>query len=87
MISIIGMGDTAVKESADRIQSAIDESGYVFPKKRVIIMIACDISLNLFKSFTTLLPKKVVPSSRVGSYTMTVAPLALIRFMTPWILL
>lgn len=24
--------DTAVKESADRIQSAIDESGYVFPK-------------------------------------------------------
>ena len=51
------------------------------------IMIACDISLNLFKSFTTLLPKKVVPFSRVGSYTMTVAPLALIRFMTPWILL
>lgn len=50
-------------------------------------MIACDISLNLFKSFTTLLPKKVVPSSRVGSYTMTVAPFALIRFMTPWILL
>lgn len=32
MISVIGMGDTAVKESADRIQSAIDESGYVFPK-------------------------------------------------------
>lgn len=40
MISIIGMGDTAVKESADRIQSAIDESGYVFPKKRVIISLA-----------------------------------------------
>lgn len=40
MISIIGMGDIAVKESADRIQSAIDESGYVFPKKRVIISLA-----------------------------------------------
>lgn len=40
MISIIGMGDTAVKESADRIQSAIDESGYIFPKKRVIINLA-----------------------------------------------
>ena len=40
MTSIIGMGDTAVKESADRIQSAIDESGYVFPKKRVIISLA-----------------------------------------------
>lgn len=40
MISVIGMGDTAVKESADRIQSAIDESGYVFPKKHVIISLA-----------------------------------------------
>ena len=40
MTSIIGMGDTAVKESADRIQSAIDESGYVYPKKRVIISLA-----------------------------------------------
>ena len=40
IISVIGMGDTAVKESADRIQSAIDESGYVFPKKHVIISLA-----------------------------------------------
>ena len=38
--SIIGMGDVAVKEAGDRIQSAIDESGYVFPKKRVIISLA-----------------------------------------------
>lgn len=34
---IIGLGDQAVKEAAERIQAAIDESGYVFPKKRVII--------------------------------------------------
>lgn len=40
MISIIGMGDVAVKEAGDRIQSAIDESGYVFPKKKVIISLA-----------------------------------------------
>ena len=40
MISIIGMGDVAVKEAGDRIQSAIDESGYVFPKKRIIISLA-----------------------------------------------
>lgn len=37
MISIIGLGDLAVKEAAERIQAAIDESGYVFPRKRVII--------------------------------------------------
>lgn len=40
MTSIIGMGDVAVKEAGDRIQSAIDESGYVYPKKRVIISLA-----------------------------------------------
>ncbi|MDY2595590.1 MAG: hypothetical protein SOW34_12055 [Oliverpabstia sp.] len=36
MISIIGLGDQAVKETAERIQSAIDESGYGFhlPCKR-----------------------------------------------------
>lgn len=40
MISIIGLGDLAVKEAAERVQAAIDESGYVFPKKRVIISLA-----------------------------------------------
>lgn len=39
-ISIIGLGDLAVKEAAERIQAAIDESGFVFPKKRVIISLA-----------------------------------------------
>ena len=40
VISIIGLGDQAVKEAAERIQAAIDESGYVFPKKRVIVSLA-----------------------------------------------
>lgn len=40
VISIIGLGDQAVKEAAERIQAAIDESGYVFPKKCVIISLA-----------------------------------------------
>ena len=40
MITIIGLGDLAVKEAAERIQASIDESGYVFPKKRVIISLA-----------------------------------------------
>lgn len=39
-ISIIGLGDLSVKEAAERIQAAIDESGYVFPKKKVIISLA-----------------------------------------------
>lgn len=40
MISVIGLGDQAVREAADRIDSAIDEVGYVFPKKKVIISLA-----------------------------------------------
>ena len=40
MISIIGLGDLAVKEASERVQAAIDETGYVFPKKRVIISLA-----------------------------------------------
>ena len=40
MISIIGLGDQAVKEASERVQAAIDETGYIFPKKRVIISLA-----------------------------------------------
>ena len=39
-VSVIGLGDQAVREAAERIESAIDESGYTFPKKRVIISLA-----------------------------------------------
>lgn len=40
MVSIIGLGDQAVKEASERIQAAIDESGYEFPKKKIIISLA-----------------------------------------------
>ena len=40
IITIIGLGDQAVREAAERIEAAIDESGYIFPKKRVIISLA-----------------------------------------------
>jgi magnesium chelatase family protein len=40
VLSIIGLGDQAVKESGDRIQAALDACGYDFPKKKVIINLA-----------------------------------------------
>ena len=40
MISIIGLGDQAVKEAGERIQAALDNCGYEFPKKKVIISLA-----------------------------------------------
>lgn len=81
------ISDNSVVGAGTIVSKKFEHRNVLIAGKNKIVMIACDISLNLFKSFTTLLPKKVVPSSRVGSYTMTVAPLALIRFMTPWILL
>lgn len=39
-MTVIGMGDKAIQEAAQRVESAIDESGYVFPKKRIIVNLA-----------------------------------------------
>ena len=38
-ISVIGLGDLAVKEAAERIESAIDESGYVFPQNALLLVL------------------------------------------------
>lgn len=40
MISIIGLGDQAVKEAGERIQAALEFCGYDIPKEKVIISLA-----------------------------------------------
>lgn len=40
MISIVGLGDTAVKEARERVQAAINDSNYTFPQKKVVINLA-----------------------------------------------
>lgn len=39
-ISIIGLGDQAVKEAGERMQAAIEFCGYEIPKDKVIISLA-----------------------------------------------
>jgi len=39
-LSVIGLGDAQVKESKDRVRSAIKNSGYDFPSKRITINLA-----------------------------------------------
>lgn len=39
-LSIVGMAETAVRESKDRVRSALINSGYEFPLKRIIINLA-----------------------------------------------
>ncbi|MDD3307779.1 MAG: YifB family Mg chelatase-like AAA ATPase [Acetobacterium sp.] len=40
MISIVGLGDTAVKEARERVEAAINDSKYKFPQKKVVINLA-----------------------------------------------
>lgn len=37
---MVGLPDTAVKESAERVISAIGQSGYEFPRKKVVVNMA-----------------------------------------------
>lgn len=39
-VSIVGLPDGAVRESADRVRSAIQHSLYTFPRKRIVINLA-----------------------------------------------
>lgn len=42
--SIVGLPDLAVKESIDRVKSAIKNSGFQFPRKRITVNLApCDV--------------------------------------------
>lgn len=40
MISIVGLGDTAIKEAKERITAAIYDGGYTFPQMKVVINLA-----------------------------------------------
>ncbi|MDO5715704.1 MAG: YifB family Mg chelatase-like AAA ATPase [Tissierellia bacterium] len=39
-VSLVGLPDTAIKESVERVRSAIKNSGYEFPRKRITINLA-----------------------------------------------
>lgn len=40
MISIVGLGDTAIKEARERVQAAINDSHFTFPQKKIVINLA-----------------------------------------------
>lgn len=39
-VSLVGLPDTAIKESIERVRSAINNSGYEFPRKKITINLA-----------------------------------------------
>lgn len=39
-MTVVGLGDTAVKEARERVEAAVNDSGYSFPVKKIVINLA-----------------------------------------------
>ncbi|MCH5227740.1 MAG: YifB family Mg chelatase-like AAA ATPase [Muribaculaceae bacterium] len=74
LFSIVGMPDTAVKESQQRMVSAINHSGVSFPHRRTIINLApADVKkegagFDLPMALGVLSAHEVIPSTHLGEY-------------------
>ena len=73
-ISIVGLPDASVNEARDRVKSAIKNSGYTFPSKKVVINLApADLkkvgtSFDLPIAIGILIEEEVVDSEKVKDY-------------------
>ena len=73
-IVIVGLPDTAVKESTERVKCAINEAGFTFPNKTVVVnMSPADIkkegaAYDLPIAIGTLASDEVVPADRLSKY-------------------
>ena len=73
-ISIVGLPDTAVNEARDRVRSAVKNSGYTFPAKKVIINLApadmkkTGTNFDLPIAIGILVEEGVVESEKIGDY-------------------
>ncbi len=72
--STVGLPDTAVRESKDRIKAAIKNSGYSFPKNRVTVNLSpADIkkegtSFDLPIAVSILAAEGLVERETIGKY-------------------
>ena len=71
---MVGLPDTAVKESAERVMSAIQQSGYEFPRRKVVVNMApADVrkegsAYDLPIALAVLAADEKIPSERLGRY-------------------
>jgi magnesium chelatase family protein len=74
--TIVGLGDTAVRESRDRVRAAISNSGYPFPEKRVTANLAPAYLRKAGPGFDTAIALAVlaadghVPSDELQAYAV-----------------
>ena len=73
-ISVVGLPDTAVNEARDRVRSAVKNSGFTFPKRKVIINLApADLkkegtNFDLPIAVGILVEEQVIDSEQVKDY-------------------
>ena len=72
--TIVGLPETAVKESKDRVRSAIINSGFLFPRHRITINLApadlpkeggrydLPVALSLLLASSQIVPLSVLPN-------------------------
>jgi magnesium chelatase family protein len=74
--TIVGLGDTAVRESRDRIRAAIQNSDFAFPEKRITANLAPAFLRKVGPGFDAALALAVlaasdqVPTDALGSYAV-----------------
>lgn len=70
--SVVGLPDTTVRESRDRVRSALKNTGFHFPAKRITVNLApADIKkegsgLDLAIAIAILVAEEVIPTERVA---------------------
>lgn len=73
-VTIVGLPDTSVTEARDRVKSAIKNSGYTFPSKKVVVNLApADLkkvgtSFDLPIAIGILIEEEVLTSEQVKDY-------------------
>ena len=73
-MSVVGLPDTSVTEARDRVKSAIKNSGYSFPSKKVVVNLApADLkkvgtNFDLPMAVGILIEEEVLDSEKVKDY-------------------
>jgi len=73
-VSIVGLGDTSIKESKERIEASINHENYEFPKMKIVINLApCDIKksgshFDLAMAIGILLQSKQIIFNEVNDF-------------------
>jgi len=77
VFNIVGLPEISVRESKDRVKTAIKNSGYTFPMERIVVNLApADVKkegtgFDLPVAIGILAASEVIPSEKVNAYLIS----------------